>query len=58
MIRRGDWKYNFTPRHPRNCFNLHDDPEEMHNLAALPQFKAKADELEGADLRLWYRPPE
>ena len=57
MIRRGDWKYNYYTHDTAELFNLRDDPDEMHNLAALPQFKAKADELK-ARIFAWYRPPE
>ena len=57
MVRRSDWKYNFYTHDIAELFNLRDDPDEMHNLAALPQFKAKADELK-AQIFAWYRPPE
>jgi choline-sulfatase len=57
MIRRGDWKYNYYTHDMAELFNLREDPEEMHNLAALPQYKAKAEELKAA-IFAWYRPPE
>jgi choline-sulfatase len=57
MIRRGDWKYNFYTHDIAELYNLHDDPDEMRNLAASPQFKARAGELK-AQLFAWYRPPE
>jgi choline-sulfatase len=57
MIRRGDWKYNYYTHDMAELFNLKDDPDEMHNLAAQPQFKAKVDELK-AQIFAWYKPPE
>ena len=57
MIRRGDWKYNFYTHDIAELYNLHDDPQEMRNLAALPEFKSRVDELK-AQLFAWYHPPE
>jgi len=34
MLRRGDWKYIAYAGYEPQLFNLKDDPEEMHNLAA------------------------
>lgn len=34
MIRRGPWKFITCPVDPPQLFNLLDDPEELHNLAA------------------------
>ena len=34
-----------------------DDRDEMRNLAALPEYKGKVEELKG-QLFAWYRPPE
>ncbi|KAE9373820.1 choline-sulfatase [Stipitochalara longipes BDJ] len=36
MIRRGDWKYITCPADPDQLYNLHSDPLEKLNLAALP----------------------
>jgi choline-sulfatase len=57
MIRRGDWKYNHYTHDMAELFNLKNDPEEMHNLALLPEFKTKGEELK-AQILAWYRPPE
>jgi choline-sulfatase len=57
MIRRGDWKYNYYTHDIAELYNLHDDPDEMHNLAALPQYKAQGEELKAA-IFAWYRSPE
>lgn len=57
MIRRGDWKYNYYTHDIAELFNLREDPDEMRNLAALPQFKTKVDELK-AQIFTWHRPPE
>lgn len=34
MLRRGPWKFIHTPVDPDQLFNLHDDPEELDNLAS------------------------
>lgn len=57
MIRRRDWKYNYYTHDIAELFNLREDPDEMHNLAALPKYKSKVEELKAA-LFAWYRPPE
>jgi len=57
MIRQGDWKYNFYTHDIAELFNLREDPEEMRNLAARPEYRGKVEELKGQMLA-WYRPPE
>jgi choline-sulfatase len=57
MIRRGDWKYNYYTHDIAELYNLREDPEEMRNLAALPQFHARVEELKGQMFE-WYRPKE
>ena len=37
MLRRGAWKFIHSPVDPDQLFNLDDDPEEVHNLAATHQ---------------------
>jgi len=39
MIRRGPWKYIHSFSDAPLLFNLHDDPHERVNLAALPQWQ-------------------
>ena len=57
MIRRGEWKYNYYTHDIAELFNLREDPDEMHNLALAPQYKAKVEELK-AQIFGWYWPPE
>lgn len=57
MIRRGDWKYNYFTHDIAELFNLREDPQEMRNLAALPEFQSRVEELKGQMLG-WYKPPE
>jgi len=57
MLRRGDWKYNFYTHDIAELYNLREDPEEMRNLAAMPEYRGKVEELKGQMLA-WYRPPE
>ncbi len=57
MIRRGVFKFNYYAHDIAELYNLRDDPQEMRNLALLPEYKAKAEEMK-AQLFAWYRPPE
>jgi choline-sulfatase len=57
MIRRGDWKYSYYAGDMPELYNLREDPQEMKNLALLPQYKGRAAEMQGR-LFDWYRPPE
>jgi choline-sulfatase len=57
MIRRGDWKYNYYTHDIAELYNLREDRDEMHNLAALPQYKSKVEELKSR-MFAWYQPPE
>ena len=38
-------------------FNLRDDPREMKNLALMPEYGSKLEELK-SHLFQWYKPPE
>lgn len=57
MIRHGDFKLNYYVNDIAELFDLKSDPKEMKNLAAIPRYKAKFDELK-AQLFAWYTPPE
>ncbi len=57
MIRRGDFKLNYYVNDIAELFDLKNDPKEMKNLAALPAYKPKLDELK-SQLFAWYAPPE
>lgn len=57
MIRRGDWKLNYFTHDTPELFNLTEDPGEMKNLALLPPYKDKLEEMKN-QLFQWYRPPE
>jgi choline-sulfatase len=56
MIRHGEWKYNYFIHDMAELFNLREDPEEMRNLAALPEFQTKVEEMK-EQLFAWYQPP-
>jgi choline-sulfatase len=48
MIRKGDWKYiYFSWYGDRLLFNLKEDPGEMNNLAGIPEFASRVQELHG-----------
>jgi choline-sulfatase len=57
MLRRGDLKYHFYVGDMAELYNLRADPKEMRNLALLPEYQAKVEEMR-AQLFAWYRPPE
>jgi len=57
MIRLGDYKLNYWVNDTPELFNVKDDPREMKNLAALPEYKGKVEELR-SQLFAWSTPPE
>lgn len=57
MIRRGDYKYCYYVNDRPEMYDLRTDPQEMKNLAILPEYKAKVDEMRRR-LFEWYRPPQ
>ena len=55
MIRQGRYKYCYYVDDLDELFDLRDDPAEMKNLAALPDYREKRDELK-KQLFAWHRP--
>lgn len=55
MIRRGRWKYTYRANDLAELYDLESDPEELRNLAAEPDYSARASEL-WAELLAWHRP--
>jgi choline-sulfatase len=55
MVRQGVWKYTFWLHDIPELYNLRNDPQELHNLAALPQFAAQRDAMHRT-LFTWHRP--
>ena len=45
MIRDGAWKYTCWAHDIPELYNLESDPDELHNVAAEPQYAAKAADL-------------
>lgn len=56
MLREGDWKYTLWEHDIPELYNLKIDPHELHNLAALPQYKTKAEEMR-KQIRKWQALP-
>ena len=54
MIRRGDFKYSFYVNDSDELYNLRADPQEMRNLASLPEHKGRVEEMK-AHLLAWSR---
>ena len=57
MIRDGRYKYTYWTHDIAELYDLHSDPEELHNLAVLPQHKATVEQFKNR-LFAWYTPPE
>lgn len=50
MVRKGRWKFHYYVRFRPELFDLENDPEERHDLAADPEYRAVLAEME-AELR-------
>lgn len=57
MIREGNFKYCYYLNDMPELYDLDTDPDEMKNLALLPQYKSKVAEMK-TRLFAWYRPPQ
>jgi choline-sulfatase len=55
MVRDGDWKYTFWVHDIPELYNLRIDPQELHNLAAEPQYASQLNALHRT-LVAWHRP--
>jgi choline-sulfatase len=55
MIRQGRYKYSYYVGDLDELYDLHTDPAEMKNLAALPAYREKRDELK-KQLFDWHQP--
>jgi choline-sulfatase len=55
MIRQGDYKYCYYVNDTPELYDLSSDPQEMRNLALLPQFKEKSEEMRKR-LFEWHQP--
>lgn len=56
MVRHANYKYCYYPGDLAELYDLESDPEEMKNLALLPEFKSRVDEMKRRLLE-WYTPP-
>lgn len=57
MIRHGDYKYCYYVNDMPELYNLRADPQEMKNLAILPEYRSKVTEMRERLFR-WYRPQD
>ena len=53
MVRRGQWKYAYYLDGARELYNLQDDPDEWHNLAAEPALADVVKSLHAELCRFW-----
>lgn len=56
MIRQGNYKYCYYVNDMPEMYDLASDPQEMKNLALLPEYKSNAEQMQHR-LFEWYRPP-
>lgn len=57
MIRAGNFKYCYYVNDTPELYDLRADPDEMKNLAQLPEYKRQAQEMQSR-LFAWHRPLE
>jgi choline-sulfatase len=57
MMRKGNFKYCYYPNDSAELYDLAADPDEMKNLALLPEYKTRAAELQ-ARMFAWHRPAQ
>jgi choline-sulfatase len=55
MMRKGNFKYCYYPNDMPELYDLAADPDEMKNLALLPEYKSQASELQST-MFAWHRP--
>jgi choline-sulfatase len=55
MVRDGEWKYTYWLHDIPELYHLRTDPQELHNLAALPQYAAQREAMHRT-LLAWHRP--
>ena len=56
MIKRGRYKFVHSPVDPDQLYDLAEDPDEVRNLAPMPQHAARVQELLGEVSRRWDMP--
>jgi choline-sulfatase len=57
MMRQGDYKFCYYTNDISELYDLKTDPNEMRNLALLPESQKKVEEMR-RQLFAWYTPPE
>ena len=57
MIRDGSYKYTHWVNDVPELYDLHTDPQELHNLASLPEYRQVTDRLK-QQLLQWHKPQE
>lgn len=57
MVREGDYKYTYWVDDMHELYDLHSDPEELHNLAEQPKYQGTVERLKQR-LFAWHQPAE
>lgn len=53
MLRKGNYKFNYSLGDPPELYNISEDPEEFQNLANLPQYQKICNEMKAQLLDEW-----
>jgi len=56
LLREGDWKYTLWENDIPELYNLKSDPQELHNVAALPEHAERCAAMK-AQIRAWQKLP-
>jgi choline-sulfatase len=57
MMRKGNFKYCYYPNDMPELYDLAADPDEMRNLALLPEYKSRVTEMQ-TRMFAWHRPAQ
>lgn len=57
MLRRNDFKYTFRVNDIAELYDMKRDPDEMNNLALIPEYRDRAEQMK-KELFAWHTPPE
>ena len=53
MLRKGQYKFNYSLGDPPELYDISEDPEEFHNLANAPEYQEICNEMQAQLLAEW-----